>query len=389
MSNAIFVTVFFALLILVRGLIVVFHELGHAAAGLLLYKGNFTIYIGSYGDPTKGFHFKISRLKIHCIPNPLTWDHGLCWAESQTGSYKRNFLFTLGGPIGSLILGLLFLTALLSDMNEILKVYAFLAFIYAFADFVRNLIPRPVPIKLFGGGITYNDGYQLKMLLKNKTNFPCPSELAGLYTNNKYKEALEYYERMDQTQVNSFVLRIAAYMYLQEKRLEAAEKTFLQIKDEDLTPDDLSNFGLTYSYLEKHPEAFELYNKTLEKAENHLYALNNRGYSYNLIEEYEKALPDFDKAIELNPQFAYAYNNRGLSKIKLGRLEEGLDDIEKGLQIDASNSYGYRNKGIYHFDQKNYDEAYPLFLKAKDLDSETHLIDKYLEECRGLITIPV
>jgi hypothetical protein len=84
MSNTVYVTIFFALLIFVRGLIVVFHELGHAVAGLFLYEGNFTIFIGSYGDTTKGFHFKIGRLTIYCIPNPMAWDYGLCTRECQS-----------------------------------------------------------------------------------------------------------------------------------------------------------------------------------------------------------------------------------------------------------------------------------------------------------------
>ena len=386
MSNTVYIILFFLLIIFVRGFIVVFHELGHALTGLALYKGNFDVYIGSYGDPTKGWHFKVGRLNIHFSYNPVDWDRGLCVSTNQADSYKRQLLYILGGSIGSLILGLLFLSLLLIPIDEILKVYAFLAFFYAFADFLNNIIPKPKPITLFNGGVTYNDGFQLKTIIKEKKDYGASARLIEFYTKKEYKEGLECFESLNKPIYNPLVLRIAAYMYLSEKKSTKAVENFeLLRKLSVLTADDHCNFGLSYSYLDSHLEALEQYKKALYIAPNHIYALNNRGYAYNLTGEYEKAILDFNKVIQINPEFAYAYNNRGFSKIKLGSEEEGFKDIEKSLELDATNAFAYRNKGIYYLEKKNYPEAYSLFLQAKDLDASTHLIDEYLEETRLLM----
>ncbi len=386
MSDGFYVFLFFALIVLVRGSIVVFHEMGHALTGIALYKGNFNVYIGSYGDATRGWHLKGGRLKIHFVPNPFDWERGLCVAEQQTHSFTRDFLFTLGGPLGSLVLSLVYLSLAFINQNEIMKVYLFLAFCYAFSDFVRNLIPNPRPIQLHDGGITYNDGYQLKSILKSRKNYNGLNLVIDLCNEKKYNEVITHYERLSKPIDHPMILRIAAYAYLAEKKYQYSLDTYAAVQQKDtFTADDHCNFALVHSHLDKHPEAIEYYNKALELDANHLYSLNNRGYSYNLTGDYEKGLEDFNKTIEINPEFAYAYNNRGLSKIKLGFVEEGLRDIEKSLELDVNNSYAYRNKGIYWLDRKNYEEAYPLFLKAKELDADTHLIDQYIAETQALM----
>jgi hypothetical protein len=48
--------------------------------------------------------------------------------------------------------------------------------------------------------------------------------------------------------------------------------------------------------------------------------------------------------------------------------------------LDPDNSYGYRNLGIYHFDRGEYDEAFRLFKKAKEMKAETHMIDALIKE---------
>jgi hypothetical protein len=386
MSSNVYVIIFFLVLIFARGFIVIFHELGHAFAGMMLYKGNFNVFIGSYGDTTNGWRIKIGRLRMHFIYNPIAWDRGLCVPDEQTHSYKRRFLFILGGPLGSLLLSLFLLSLILTHMDEILKVYVFLTAVYAFSDFVMNLIPKNRQIMLFNGGITYNDGQLMKTILKQKNSLPALAKLTEIYEKHEFEKTIEFYESLEKTEVLPITSRIAAHAYLMLKNYDACIKTYENVDEGDqFTADDYCNFGLAKSFTNKHTEAFEQYNKALQQNPDHKYALNNRGYTYNLLAEYEKALLDFNKIIQQDAEFAHAYNNRGLSKIKLGFADDGLTHIERSLELDNTNSYAYLNKGIYYLDKKNYRTAYELFLKAKELDSYTHLIDDYLEETKLLI----
>ena len=100
------------------------------------------------------------------------------------------------------------------------------------------------------------------------------------------------------------------------------------------------------------------------------------------MDKYEEAISLFDKSIELDPDFAYSYNNRGLAKIKLGQTDEGLQDINRSFKLDPNDSYGYRNLGIYYFDKKEFEEAFRLFKKAKELDETTHLIDNLINDTK-------
>ena len=60
------------------------------------------------------------------------------------------------------------------------------------------------------------------------------------------------------------------------------------------------------------------------------------------------------------------------------RAEEGLEDINYSLKLDENNSHGYRNLGIYHLDKGEYSKALDLFIKAKELDSTTEMIDELI-----------
>ncbi|MEO6189843.1 MAG: hypothetical protein ABIO44_05155, partial [Saprospiraceae bacterium] len=100
-----------------------------------------------------------------------------------------------------------------------------------------------------------------------------------------------------------------------------------------------------------------------------------------------EAIPLFDRAIELNKDFAYSYCNRGLSKIKLGQIVEGFQDINRSFELDPNNSYGFRTLGIYYFDKGDLNDALQLFIKAKELDNTTHMIDELISTTKDQIDI--
>ena len=368
------VITFVLLIASTRVITVAIHEMGHALVGLILLKGNISVYIGSYGDPKKGFHFRIGRLKVHFKYNLLLWSHGLCVSNATQITLLRNYLFTLAGPLASLITAFICLFLLVDpNPHAAIKVIAIFLFFSSLTDFFQNIRPNETPIFLYDGSMSYNDGQTLKLLKSYKGIYKELITLNEYHSNNNTKEGIKFFEETYSKKKDINLLRMGATMYIKDEDYEKAFELFDQLQNQtELTADDYGNYALVYSYSQEYSKALALYDKSLKANPESFYSLNNRGYTLNLVGQYEKAIKDFDKAIGLNPRFAYAYNNRGLSKIKIGNEKEGLDDIKKSMEIDDKNSYAYKNLGIFHKEKGELERAMEFFQKARGLDPKTH-----------------
>ncbi|WP_171609210.1 tetratricopeptide repeat protein [Limnovirga soli] len=377
------------LVLITRPLTVLFHELGHAISVILLTKQRATIYIGTYGDPKKCVKINFGLLTIFLRSNPFAWRLGICIPSAKSVSVKRQIIYTLTGPIASLIIATTACYFTFAyDLHGFLKLFLIIFLGSAFLDLLINLIPSKKPIKLYDGKITYNDGYSLKQLFYYIRLPKEYTQAADLYNEQKFADAAVLLEKLLSSKEDENIYRLAISSYLQEKNYHKAK----EISDAfairgKMNSDDLSNIALSNSMLGFHDEALELYDKSLRLNPFNKYSLNNKGYTLNLMEKYKEAISLFDKSIELDTDFAYSYNNRGLAKIKLGQTEEGLQDINRSFEIDPDNSYAYMNMGIYHFDKGEVDEALQNFAKAKEIDSSTYMIDKFIKDAQKEISI--
>jgi hypothetical protein len=166
MPNPVLIVGVFALsLAIVRVLTTTIHEMGHAVVGLLFLKGDFDVYIGSYGDPEKGKHFKIGRIRFHFIYAPFSLAQGLFAPKQQDIAPMKNLLITLGGPLASLISAALYVGIIICyPVPEVVMISLYILIGSSVLDFWYNIKPGPEPIKLHDGNIVYNDGYLLKYI---------------------------------------------------------------------------------------------------------------------------------------------------------------------------------------------------------------------------------
>jgi len=164
MPNPFLIIGIFALTLAVVRVITIFaHEMGHALVGMLFLKGDFDVYIGSYGDPDKGYHFKIGRITFHFIYEPFSVEKGVFRSELQDTSVLRDFLITLAGPVASLVTGLLyFYIAVFSPLPEVVKISFYIFTGSSFLDFWYNIKPDKTAIVLHNNKLVYNDGYMLQ-----------------------------------------------------------------------------------------------------------------------------------------------------------------------------------------------------------------------------------
>jgi hypothetical protein len=164
MPNPVLIVGVFALsLAIVRVLTTTIHEMGHAVAGLLFLKGDFDVYIGSYGDPEKGKHFKIGRIRFHFIYAPFSLAQGLFAPQQQDITPMKNFLITLGGPLASFTSAALYVGIIIRyPVPEVVMIGIYILIGSSVYDFWYNIKPNTTPIELHDRTIVYNDGYLLK-----------------------------------------------------------------------------------------------------------------------------------------------------------------------------------------------------------------------------------
>jgi tetratricopeptide (TPR) repeat protein len=373
------------LVLVARPLTVFFHEFGHAIPAILLTKQKVTIYIGSYGDPKRSLKLNIGLMEVYFRYNPFSWRLGLCIPAAKSISLNRQIIYTLTGPITSLIIAAAACYFTFAyDLHGFLKLFLIVFLGSAFFDLLVNLIPNQRPIELYDGTIAHNDGYNLKLLFYYKSLHREYYEAATQYNEQHFTQAAALFEKILSGRAkDENVYRYAISSHLQSKNYEKARRLSEEFASTDkMTSDDLSSMALIYSQLGLHEKALDVYDKSLQKNPKNKYSLNNKGYTLNLLNRFEEAIYFFDKAIEMDKDFAYSYNNRGLSKIKIGKEEEGLRDINYSFELDKNNSYAYRNLGIYYLDNGKANQALQLFTKAKELDNSTHMINELIDKAQ-------
>jgi tetratricopeptide (TPR) repeat protein len=371
------------ILLLIRPVSTLFHELGHAIPAILMTKESVSIYIGSYGDPTKSLHFRIGLLEVWFSYHPFSWWSGLTIFSGKEVSVNKQIIYILTGPLTSFgIAAIACYFTFTYDIHGFLKLVIVIFLFTATSDLFANLIPRAKPVKLNDGRLFYNDGYQIIQLIKSKRFINKYEQAAELYQQHKFAEsASAFYNILKKVRKDDDIYRMTLHSYFQARNYTRLKEVFDEfVIHGNVNSDDYANFGLLNSWLGQHHLALGFYDASLEMNPKNKNSINNKGFTLNLLNKFEEAIVFFDQAIELDSADFYAYSNRGLSKVKLGRTEEGLEDIIYSLKINENNSYSYRSLGIYHLDKREYSKALVMFKKAKELDKNTYIIDELIIE---------
>jgi len=368
--------------IITRSFTVLFHELAHSIKAMLLTRQKTTVYLGSYGDSKNLKTLRLGKMEIRFKYMPPFWGIGLCVPSAKGISIIKRILFTIAGPLASLLLAIaaIYFTFLYKDVQVILLLTFLFISASAVLDFLSTAIPSNHKIHLRNGNITYNDARQLKQLF------------FLLRLPKKYYQAWKLYEQADYTNAanilesaikdnfeNEDLYRLAINSFFHLKKYDKAGEVFALLdRKYTMSSDDYANYGSIKIQTGLYEESIIEFDKSLTLNPGNWLSLTNKGYILTVLGKYPIAIEDLNKAIKIDPLHAYPYNNRGLAKIKIGLTEEGLDDIKHSISLDSNNSYAYRNLGIYHLDRGEKKEALELFLKTKELDQNTHLIDELI-----------
>ncbi|MBD3583626.1 tetratricopeptide repeat protein [Flavobacterium selenitireducens] len=374
---------FFFGLWMLRNLVVLLHEIGHAVPTLLLTRQKTTIFLGSYGIPTKGGRrFSIGKLEIWFTTDFL-WNTGMCSSEATDMSRRDQIIQTLCGPLLPLAIATaVFFTAGRFAISGVTLGLLFLFLVIAVIDTCYNLLPRERPVRLTDGTTTFNDGKQLQQVFREKKFQKIYRDGISAFETGDYARALHLFGILvNADYTNISVFRLLTYAALALRRHENvkswAERT---LEFDEVEANDYINAGLAHSRLEEMEQAIAYYDKSLELLPGNPTSLNNKGYSLAEMGRFEQAEAVLSLAIAADADYAYPHNNRAYVKIMTGRFESALSDLEKSMRLDDSNAFVYRNFGLYYLKNGNKTEALRFLEKARSLNPETERVDLYLQE---------
>lgn len=126
---------------------------------------------------------------------------------------------------------------------------------------------------------------------------------------------------------------------LLEKRLEFFEN--VGIPDD---PEILFSKGKILVGKKMHKEAIMLFEKLVEKVQDHKEAYWYLGYEYAEIDENENSIKNYKRQLELNPKDSSALNNIALRYKAKGNLLDALECFNKAIEISNKKELYYTNR---------------------------------------------
>jgi tetratricopeptide (TPR) repeat protein len=159
-----------------------------------------------------------------------------------------------------------------------------------------------------------------------------------LYNLNRFKEALETYDR-------AINLRPDYAEVWQEKA-----KTLYELK--------------------QYRESQSAYDKAIELKPEYLEAWTGRGYALDKLQQSQSAIASFENALKIQPDYPSAWQGRGDALLNSQRYEEAIASYEKAVEFKPDLYQAWYNRGQAHQNLKQYEQAVQSYQKALEIKSD-------------------
>jgi tetratricopeptide (TPR) repeat protein len=107
----------------------------------------------------------------------------------------------------------------------------------------------------------------------------------------------------------------------------------------------INNRGVQYYNQGKLDEAFQEFNKAIQKDPEHIHAIYNHGLVHYKKGRYEQAISDCNQVLGLDPKYAKAYNVRGLVYAAMKRYQLAILDFANVVKFGQS-SLGQKHTDV-------------------------------------------
>ncbi len=373
------------LVLLLRSLTTLIHELGHALPALIFTTEDVTVHIGSYGQLANSFQFQLGRLRIYFRLNLLDWKIGMC-QHGGVDHWWKHLMVILCGPIASILISvpLLFIIFRFDISQTWIAIFS-IFIIAALIDFFVNIIPISREIKMFDGSTIYNDGYQIYLMLSRLFLSKEYLELEDKLLHEKYDEVIQDGKRVLENTPNDrgiYALIIEACMHL--KDYEEALSYYKIIKSQfKLNTKDYRQIGKIYMGMNNYPEALKYFDHCYYKNFQDPLLLNDLGYLKIQQGEHEEAIKNLNAAIYYSPDLIDAYLNHGLANIRLEQYEAAQQSLNQAERIQQQHPFLAFYRGVLFEAQDKFTEALEQYEQADLLKCNHHGLAFRTEQVRG------
>jgi len=327
------ITALFGLLLIVvlRLVTTLFHELGHAIPALMFTSKKVEVYVGSYGNSAKTLKLNLGRLIMYLKFNLFNWNIGLCRQEEATKKIWQRVLIIIGGPIASLLIAIPIILNL-----EALKgnsTFFFLAIIFIAAatiDLIVNLIPASQALNMDGGGAAYSDGYQLWAIIQRALLPKEFHELSEKLEAKSYEEVLEITNNLlSEPKPKRYAYDFKIEAHTQLKEYEKAIGTYKLLNDEDrLHKSDYLEVGKLYNKLGDYGEALHFFEHSYKYYYTNPELINAMAHSHIKLGDNRKAIKMLTASLVTAPTYLETYKNRAEAYEKIWEHELAEADLK-------------------------------------------------------------
>ncbi|MEO0337961.1 MAG: M50 family metallopeptidase, partial [Bacteroidota bacterium] len=327
-----------SLVLILRSLTTLFHELGHAIPSLIFTDGPVKVYVGTYGDTSQGAAFQLGRLEIFFRFNLLNWRMGMCVNQGVKTLWK-NVIIILGGPVASLLISIpliyLLATREIPDFPFVIMIVFIAA---ATLDFFANMIPMGGTIVVDDGTGIYNDGAMLFGLLARVGLSQEYLDLEEQFEKEQYEKVIR---KTEEKIASGKVAQGYYFLYIQsqfkKEDYQAAIDGFQEYaRHYKLDMGDYSQIGHAYLKLNQFEEALRYFDQYLYYNFNAPAVRIMRGTARLETGRLQEAQQDFGAALEMGGPSANLYLQKGKTELQLGNLNQSLADLNQAKALDPN-----------------------------------------------------
>jgi tetratricopeptide (TPR) repeat protein len=208
------------------------------------------------------------------------------------------------------------------------------------------------------------------------------------FAEQRHQDALREFLKAEEMYSNDHLLHDdLGRVYLALGRHELAIKHFkkaLQINPE-YTP-ARNNLGNAYAVTKDWDKAIEQYEiaaDSLLYATPH-YPLANIGFVYYQQGKYDLAKNYYRKSLKAKRDYVGAMHGLGRTYMATGRVAEAIDIMEKAVGLAPESAFVNFDMGNAYRMNREYQKAVAFYNKAAELQPDSELADKALEEARKI-----
>jgi tetratricopeptide (TPR) repeat protein len=208
------------------------------------------------------------------------------------------------------------------------------------------------------------------------------------FGEQRYQDALREFLKAEELYSNDYLLHDdlgRVYLALGEHQLAIKHfKKSLQINPE-YTP-ARNNLGNAYAVTKNWDKAVEQYKiaaKSLLYATRH-YPLANIGFVYYQQKKYDLAKNYYRESLKVKRDYVGAMHGLGRTYMATGRVADAIDILKKAIDLVPEAAFVNFDMGNAYRMNREYRKAVYFYNKAAELQPDSELADKALEEARKI-----